>query len=850
MKLRPRFELSRVYDDDTAEAAIHPVVRLPLDAKVDRRGFLGASLSTAAVLSACGGQVSRPNLGPARSATGGSAARSTPCSGMFAHAAGISAVQAVTDQVLVTGDAAGQMKVWHFQTGELLRTEALGHPIACFAATPDGRTLAVGAGPLVRVWDLLEQDLGQLRQRGDALLEGREVRALTLVPGAQSVVAAYAGEAVPNVVAWDLETGQQRGQAFHSMVQDLAIVPNDSELVVVTASRERFGLRSWALPELDPIAELETELAVEAVDYSPEEGRLVLGHSRGQITVWSPQAITETGPGRGVFRAEDALTQVAFAHGGRSVVAVPQTDNALYVWNPGDKTELRVASSTPIRRVAPLGDSEIVAMIREDEDDVTLLNVTTGNVVGNLATGPKRNWGWDLVADKRGARVAANITDDRLQGEVVVWDVSDLRVVLRVRAGSGQLTFSPLGSLVSMGSSTSELRVVDVDTGGVLPLQGVPDRDTRVHDVAFSADDSWFATTSNDRRLRVWDTTTGELGWSFRTPEGQPYAVRFSPDGAAIAAVIQNGGVSVWSLETGRRLREVGSGRPVLGLEFLADGSELVLLLGPPSGVVYEGVRGSVVQLVEMPSGRVIAEQPVDAEELVVSAMGVAALRDREGAQVQLLDVTALRSAKPRSAPESSARPFEAVRSISVAGGQIVGFNQWEFFLGGIDDTSDFTVERRVASRDLGSDAFLWAGGVFPQERRWVVGDSDGRLHVGNVAEAGAAPTLPCFVDLAALPAELAASTYEEIDADGRTITYALPPGDTGRSAAICTCNSVAGSGPSIEARPRSGWVPSPVPLSIQRAAPSTETRGGGTRRSGASVCTCNQVCTCVPIMQ
>ena len=81
---------------------------------------------------------------------------------------------------------------------------------------------------------------------------------------------------------------------------------------------------------------------------------------------------------------------------------------------------------------------------------------------------------------------------------------------------------------------------------------------------------------------------------------------------------------------------------------------------------------------------------------------------------------------------------------------------------------------------------------------------------------------ITCLIDLEASPSSAKGMTFKMQNEYGQTVTYTLPCGSPIPAGATCTCNCVSGS-----------YVP-----------PSS----GGGSGGGGSNCTCNQVCTCVPV--
>jgi WD40 repeat protein len=130
-------------------------------------------------------------------------------------------------------------------------------------------------------------------------------------------------------------------------------------------------------------------------------------------------------------------------------------------------------------------------------------------------------------------------------GMVRIWDTKDPVGAARELPGHDgaveRVVFLPDGRLASAGgrsatSATSglgEVKIWDLATGRVLNLRG---HTGLVEGLACSTDGRRLATGSDDRTVKVWDTTTGAEVFNLRGHTGGVLCVAFSPDGQRIAS--------------------------------------------------------------------------------------------------------------------------------------------------------------------------------------------------------------------------------------------------------------------------------------------------------------------------
>lgn len=140
------------------------------------------------------------------------------------------------------------------------------------------------------------------------------------------------------------------------------------------------------------------------------------------------------------------------------------------------------------------------------------------------------------------------------------------------------IAFSPDRSLLATGSDDKTVKLWKPSTGELITtLAGHQDR---IYDLKFSPDGRFLATLSYDKKPKVWNVATGQLQATLLGHKGKIYNLDFSPDGQTIVTGSDDGTAILWDALTGkpRATLTVTKYDGLLKRTFLGDVDDLIAI--------------------------------------------------------------------------------------------------------------------------------------------------------------------------------------------------------------------------------------------------------------------------------
>ena len=390
--------------------------------------------------------------------------------------------------------------------------------IGSMSISPDDRYLLISNNSTVQLWDL-QADLKLRDFSFDTTTSG------IFSPDGKSMLTV---DAYGKAFLWDLGTGQEVSSfiGHNQPIYDMAFSPDNKYLLTSAADKT---VRIWDVQTGQELRRFAFAVFVTGLAFSPDGRWVLTGADDGIVRLWALHA----GSSLLTLNYGGIVSAVAFSPDGKLILI------------GGDGG------------IARLWDAATGEKLREFVGHTDAINYGAAFSPDGkyIVTG-----GWDATV---------RLWDARTSKEVYQF-VADLRDVNDVR-------FSPDGKYL-LTAGGDGVRLWDAQTGDKIRQFG---EIRNVYRATFSPNGKYVlssASGTDDGKVRLWNTLTGQLIREYQNGLGPTGSVDFSPD---MKYIIADGGyendVRIWDFQTGKELhRLIGHNGPIYTAVFSPDGKYIV----------------------------------------------------------------------------------------------------------------------------------------------------------------------------------------------------------------------------------------------------------------------------------
>jgi WD40 repeat protein/TolB-like protein len=207
---------------------------------------------------------------------------------------------------------------------------------------------------------------------------------------------------------------------------------------------------------------------------------------------------------------------------------------------------------------------------------IKIWNVETGALINTISSGSATLGTTSIVFSPDGRRFA---TGGRSSSSMIrIWDSETGAYRECSERHSGEIKsviYSPDGRYIASANAT-QIKIWDANNGQVLRIIEAHKGILPLRQIVYSPDGRFIASGSEDRTIKIWDTTNGnEVS---RIDAGSDVrALAYSPDGLKIASAVHAGSkIIIWSTRGQNLMTFSGHSGTIQGITFSPNGLQLI----------------------------------------------------------------------------------------------------------------------------------------------------------------------------------------------------------------------------------------------------------------------------------
>ena len=458
------------------------------------------------------------------------------------------------------------INIWETETLTLLRSFK-GHEglIQRFQFSSDGALLVSASGDgTVRVWDF---ETGQLLQVGvlvaDGIVHASKMFDVDDPPQPQDVITGGAisirmlsddehilvGTTDGKVILWNWRTDDNIWSTQQPRsIQDIAVSPDEQIFVMgMNNPDSEAQLRYVATGKLIHVYEGHT-LRVQNVDFSPDGQHVLTASNDGRAIIWPVnwENATHTIDIHSNNTIKWNPTQALVATVG--MVSPVEFDATIRLINTetGEVARELIGHNASVSALEFSPDGRFL-LSGDEEDNLFIWDLETGEITGNA---DEHLSATHAIAFTSEGLFAAN--DGNARTTIGLWNLATGERIKNLEGHQDwvqALQFSPDGQFLYSGSRDGTLYQWNVERREI--VREFAGHENQIYSIDLSSDGSQLLTASADQTAVVWDTQTGDRLLTLRGHTDDIKNAEFSPNGKLVMTASLDGRIMTWDAETG-----------------------------------------------------------------------------------------------------------------------------------------------------------------------------------------------------------------------------------------------------------------------------------------------------------
>jgi WD40 repeat protein/uncharacterized caspase-like protein len=519
------------------------------------------------------------------------------------HTLSVSSVKFSPDgKHVLTSSWDNTIKIWDADKGTLLLnlaghtdevSETIPHPPSA-VFSPDGKKiLTKSLDYTAKIWDA---------KNGKLLIDlvGHDDYIHTAIfssDGSKVITASVRN----TVKIWNALTGDViqslKGQTAHT--NSVAVSPNGSTIVTTF---DGDTAKTWNIKTGVCARKLKGHTGeVVSAEFSPNGKWILTTALDHSAKIWNAETgqLTET-----ISKQDHPINSASFSTDGKKIITT--SGDKVGIWEVANK-KLVAESQGHAKDVTPLVWTPLSAVLSPDgkkiltascqDKSAKVWNAESGELLLNLA-GRASEVGAGVFSPGGKNIVTVN-------GKLAkVWDIEKGRLLTNLSGHTDQITslvYSPDGKKIVTGSNDKTVKIWNASTGELsitlqaqletwYPMPGNPQVK-----LAYSADGVNIATVSDDT-IKIWNVLTGGLRTELNGHTSDITSVAFSPDGLKVLSSSADETARVWDAQTGTLLETLkGHKSTVASAVFSLDGKKIATAGWDGITKIWNAATGSTI---------------------------------------------------------------------------------------------------------------------------------------------------------------------------------------------------------------------------------------------------------------